>query len=1008
MRVLERKMSIVSTKPIVFISYAHADEPDNLAQGEVQWLTFVRQYLQPAVKDGIFELSVDSQMMGGSDWDPEIEQKLLSCDIFILLVSANSMASNYIIDREIPIIRERQAKGHEVYFYPLLLTPTPDAGLNKVRDKTLRPRDVRPFSSFSNHDRLQHMTEAANEIAQIATQITKRKAALQPSVPFVRPTYVHISALPETAYEQLLGRDDELKRLDDAWTGRSTNIISLIAEGGAGKSALVNDWLKRIQADNYRGAQAVLGWSFYSQGSNERAAAADECLDWILEKLSVKVDTVSATAKGEAIAEMMAKSKVLLVLDGVEPLQHGPDSQVGALKDSGLRSLLRRFAAMPPADVRGLIVLTSRLAVTDIARWKEGAAPVVDVEQLSDQAGAALLRDNGVWGTRRQLRATSRDFGGHPLALGLLASFLKETQFGDVRRCDHIRAWTDDPDNPRHDHAKRVMESYEKEWLAGRPVLLAIMYMVGLFDRPATPDCLKALRRKPQMDGLTDSIINLNEENWSRAVFRLREVKLLAPFDPSAPDTLDSHPLVRDWFSEQLKRKNEKAWRAAHSRLYEHLRDNTWESREPKLEELSPLYQAITHGCRAGRHDEVLKKIYRSRICRELPNGKLEYYASHVLGALSSNLASISWFFDKPYEVPIPSIGRPRQNWILSEAAFYLRAQGRLAEALEAQRASLQRVETDGQSAFAALAASSLSETQLLAGEVASAIATASRSLKHATRSGDKFRTIVSLVAHATALHAAGFRNEAEHGFATADRRQQEWQPEHPTLYGMQGYRYSDLLIGRGDWIAARDRATRSLDWAKYPDALVAPALDRLVQGRAYLALALQGAKRPETTRQARDDAHTSRARLGQAADGLRAAGRTSELSCSLLAHAAFWRCIGAWEIATRALDEVEEIAEPGPMRLLLCDTALERARLAVSQIEAFVPFYGMFNSDPQKGIADNTVKPVRLWEEAWRRLNRGRELITQCGYHRRDDELTELEAVLNGEKRFSDLPPRV
>ena len=72
--------------------------------------------------------------------------------------------------------------------------------------------------------------------------------------------YVHISGLPETAYENLVGRDFELNRLDKAWGGKETNIISLIAEGGAGKSALVNEWLKQVQADNYRGAETVLGW----------------------------------------------------------------------------------------------------------------------------------------------------------------------------------------------------------------------------------------------------------------------------------------------------------------------------------------------------------------------------------------------------------------------------------------------------------------------------------------------------------------------------------------------------------------------------------------------------------------------------------------------------------------------------------------------------------------------------------------------------------------------------
>ena len=36
------------TKPLVFISYAHADEPENPGDGEVKWLTFVKEFLKPA------------------------------------------------------------------------------------------------------------------------------------------------------------------------------------------------------------------------------------------------------------------------------------------------------------------------------------------------------------------------------------------------------------------------------------------------------------------------------------------------------------------------------------------------------------------------------------------------------------------------------------------------------------------------------------------------------------------------------------------------------------------------------------------------------------------------------------------------------------------------------------------------------------------------------------------------------------------------------------------------
>ena len=558
-------MSSSSTRPIIFISYAHADEPEKPRGEEIQWLSLVMRFLRPAVKSGAFTMWVDRQMPGGTEWDEDIDRELRACDVLVLLVSASSMGSDYIIDKELEIARARRAAG-ELYIYPLLIRPTPRAGLDRVREFNLRPRDAKPFSSYSLNDLEQHMSDAADEIADVAEDIAKKRAASAaeqaqiaklaetakivghiPGTPaailrnleiegilpvgrtVAHPAVVAISGLPETGYERLVGREAELARLDEAWSDDKTNILSLIAEGGAGKSALVNEWLTRLQADRYRGAERVLGWSFYSQGSKERATAADAFLDWALDKLGVQVETTSASAKGEAIAEALTKRRVLLVLDGVEPLQHGPGPQTGQLKDQGLRALLRRFAAAPPGADHSLIVLTSRVAVADIQRFKESAAPVVDVERLSDEAGAELLRDNDVWGIDKELRAASHDFGGHPLALTLLASLIKETQNGDVRRRDHIRGLLADTDNPRHDQARRVMESYEKEWLASQPILLAILHCVGLFDRPASGDCLEALRAKPAIPGLTDGFVGLSDEQWRRHVERLREVRLLAP-----------------------------------------------------------------------------------------------------------------------------------------------------------------------------------------------------------------------------------------------------------------------------------------------------------------------------------------------------------------------------------------------------------------------------------------------------------------------------------------------
>jgi hypothetical protein len=79
-------------------------------------------------------------MRGGDAWNPEIERRLRECDIFILLVSPNSLSSDYVVGKEIAVIRERRrANREDVHVYPLVLTPTPEAALDLVRDFNLRP-----------------------------------------------------------------------------------------------------------------------------------------------------------------------------------------------------------------------------------------------------------------------------------------------------------------------------------------------------------------------------------------------------------------------------------------------------------------------------------------------------------------------------------------------------------------------------------------------------------------------------------------------------------------------------------------------------------------------------------------------------------------------------------------------------------------------------------------------------------------------------------------------------
>src|SRR6185295_17856801 len=109
----------------------------------------------------------------------------------------------------------------------------------------------------------------------------------------------------------------------------------------------------------------------------------------------------------------------------------------------------------------------------------------------------------------------------------------------------------------------------EKTDLAVRQ--LAVLRMLGLFDRPADQACLLVLRREPAIPGLTELLVGISDASWNVAVSRLADRGLVS----REGGTLDAHPLVREYFARQLRETHPEAWRAAHGRLFEHLRDST-------------------------------------------------------------------------------------------------------------------------------------------------------------------------------------------------------------------------------------------------------------------------------------------------------------------------------------------------------------------------------------------------------------------------------------------------
>src|SRR5207248_9403580 len=98
--------------------------------------------------------------------------------------------------------------------------------------------------------------------------------------------------------------------------------------------------------------------------------------------------------RGARLARLVGKTKSLLVLDGLEPLQHPPGPQSGQLKDPALAALLKGLAQQNA----GLCVVTTRERVTDLAAYQGRTADDCEHDHLTVHAGAKHLQSLGVHG----------------------------------------------------------------------------------------------------------------------------------------------------------------------------------------------------------------------------------------------------------------------------------------------------------------------------------------------------------------------------------------------------------------------------------------------------------------------------------------------------------------------------------------------------------------------------------------------------------------------------------
>jgi tetratricopeptide (TPR) repeat protein len=987
----------------------------------------------------------DGEIRVGSDWDDSIEQAMACARVAVLLLTPHALASKYILNREFPFLRGRQQRDG------LLVLPviceTCDWRAHDWLRAIQAPNKAKPISDLLDPERDRVFRDIATTIAE---ELSRAAVANLPQPERPLPAeQVYLDRFPLTygqgvRQERLIGRQQELTLLDLAFAEAHTTVVSLVAWGGVGKTMLVKHWLQRIQRGNWPGARRVYAWSFYSQGTKEdRQASEDAFLDHALAWFGVECEaTVSPWEKGRLLAEAVRRERALLVLDGIEPLQHPPGPIGGQFRAPGLQSLLRDLARnADQTEQRGLCLVTTREPIVDVATFERqldsawGSVLRVDLGNLTVQAGAALLHHAGanraggakINSEHKELMEASREVGNHALTLNLLGRFLARAHRGDIRQRKDI----DFEEADRKEQGGttfKMLAAFEKWFTESGALPVAILRMLGLFDRPADDDTIAALREPPTIPGLTEpfflpprghffwrsEVRALGDKDMNTAIAYLADFGLVERQDGPTQDRsvrgtyeLDCHPLIRQHFSNRLQVQAPQAWSIGNDRIAGHLLSKVSQelpdaTNSASRKDFELLFNAASHECAAGKYSHALNELYRTRIAR----GDIGY-ATRTYGLFSSEVALLASFFDpkRPWDPSGCRLSSEAERLVaLRCAGFGLATLGQFEQGLPLLRLALDGANRRGDTYTAAITARNLANFLIRIGDLPQAEEVLEQNLHHADRTSDKFMPVGYRCSLAyTRLLQEGPVTPVANLFADAWERNARRGPDVAPVE-LPNFHYCSFLIARGDAAAAlstldaieasptaaqltgfgralftmlRIVASAALEDWDGADALLGSLQGAIWQAGRSDVIGLWHLTRAEVALhrlelRAEDQQLLDRAQ-GSIEEGIEIADRDRLflLRADALRLRAWLRFLrGEPGRAQDDLDQAWNMAEPRRMRPNLADIHLLRSRLFLR--EKAYPW-----GSPQADLAA------------------AEKLVNDCDYHRRDKELSAVRGLV-------------
>lgn len=462
-----------------------------------------------------------------------------------------------------------------------------------------------------------------------------------------------------------VGREELLTELTKQWEAGVPRVIGLIGMAGQGKSSFARQWLDELLSGTSFPPDSVFWWSF-----NHRSGV-DEFLEAALNHFAPaerfnKNIYASAAAKVHLLAGLLYSGRHIIVLDGLEAVQH-LDSDCNAMIASP--ELLQFLTYVAASAHQSLCVVTSRLPISELMAYATYLPRKLG--RLTSVESRQLLRSRGVHGTDNGLDWLSTAWNDSPLTLDLFARLVAERYDGDA-----TRAATDIlPPTGRESSIasfRRLLDRYCDELTADERELATVL---SAFRMPtpaagvALPLTAIASARPASEREARPDVPPVLEALVQRGLLR-REMRVDGP-----TNYYFSHPLMRDYYSSSLMAlpdaRRTTIHRACAVWYQEQIRPI---GDSPAFEQVVPVIEAVHHLCQAGDYVDAWNltaiTLYKDSIL------------TYKLAAYEAALTLWLEFFPDGDATRDPRISEPQvQRFILNDVGLSLMYLGRPAKA---------------------------------------------------------------------------------------------------------------------------------------------------------------------------------------------------------------------------------------------------------------------------------------------------------------------------------------